>query len=390
MKFIATGDLHWAERSRLPECERIHAFILELLAEHKPDGFLCGGDVYDAASTPRERSLVAKFFQAAAQVCPVLIVKGNHDRPLDCALLARLKSKHPIVVEEGAGVHRIGNAMIAAVAWPERQSILAWSRARGLEPNAVEESVLQNILRGLGAELHAHAGPKLALGHFMVDGARVSTGQALLGQPLRVSLTDLSLLQAPVVLMSHVHKPQAWTHGDMQAVYMGSPYRTSYGELEDKSVTLVEFARDFSRTPVVYARLPLPCANMYLMEAEWERDVLLGEHALMFSASVDAGARSKAFEHAEVRLRYTVDPDQREAAHAAAEQWRQKWLQLGAADVQLDPCVRTSVRARAPEVAKAVTLPDKLAALWNARGTMPEPERQARLCELAGQLESDT
>jgi DNA repair exonuclease SbcCD nuclease subunit len=387
VKFVATGDLHWCERSRLPECERIHAYILELLAEHKPDGFLCGGDVYDAASTPRERGLVARFFQAAAQICPVLIVKGNHDRPLDCALLARLKSKHPIVVEEGAGIHKIGNAALAAVAWPERQSILAWSRARALDPNAVEESVLQNILRGLGAELRAHAGPKLALGHFMVDGAKVSTGQPLLGQPLRVSLSDLSLLQAPVVLMSHVHKPQAWSLGNMQALYLGSPYRTSFGEVEDKSVTLVEFEGD---TCMGATRLPLPCASMALLEDEWTTEDGGGfaSGCLTARERLENGQDAFDFKHAEIRFRYIVDADQRDAAHAAAEQWRTEWLQLGAAEVQLDPCVRTSVRARAPEVAKAVTLPDKLAALWNARGTMPEAERQARLFELAGQLES--
>jgi DNA repair exonuclease SbcCD nuclease subunit len=405
VKFLGLGDLHWLERSRLGECRRIHDYILELVRAHRPDGVLCGGDVYDGASTPYERSLVAQFWQAVAEVCPVIIAKGNHDRLLDCALLARLKSKHPIMVQEAAGIHRIGDALIAVVAWPERQSILSWSRAHKLEPDALEQTVLQNILRGLGAELAKHNGPKLALGHFMVSGASVSTGQPLLGQPMTVSLADLSLLQAPVVLMSHIHKPQTFEFGDQRFLYMGSPYRTSYGETEDKSVTLVEFDDDDDITPgrvllgglrpgaaPSCARLILPCAHMYLIDAEWEHDVLADGYALrsedrwLSTLSTFPGDVSNA----EIRLRYTVDPDRREAAAAVAAALEQKWYERGAADVKLDPCVRTSVRARAPEVAQATTLPDKLSALWNARNAMPDDARKERLFELASELERST
>jgi len=79
----------------------------------------------EVASTPDERAAAAAWLVAMAEVCPVLLVRGNHDRRRDCALLARLTSKHPIIVEEGASVHHIGGAAIAAMAWPDRANLAA-------------------------------------------------------------------------------------------------------------------------------------------------------------------------------------------------------------------------------------------------------------------------
>ena len=387
-RILDTGDLHLTERSRWSEATRILNWVLEQLFEHKPDALGINGDLYDAASTPRERMYLASFVNEAARICPVLIAKGNHDRPQDCALLAKLRSDHPIIVEEAAAVHRVGEAAIAVVAWPDPASLAAYTRtlrggrdrAFGLE---VETLSLQAVLRGLGAELAQHDGPRIALGHFMVDGAVVSTGQPLLGQPMRVGLADLDLLNADVVLMSHIHKPQDWTYNERPIIYAGSPYRTSYGELEPKSIVLVEV----DKRDVVWTRLPSPCAGMVLVDDEWAYDFLAGEHAWQ------AGRRSvppkEELEGAEVRFRYAVEPDQRDPARAAAHRLRDSWLAAGAAQVKVEECVRTTARARAPEVAKAQTLPDKLHALWNARNTTPETARAERLCQLAVELENE-
>jgi hypothetical protein len=92
---------------------------------------------------------------------------------------------------------------------------------------------------------------------------------------------------------------------------------------------------------------------------------------------------------AEVRFRYRVAADQRDAARAAAEGVRQMIVDVGAVHVKVEEVVRPTGTARAPEVAQAATLPDKLAALWRARGTTPAAERLEALLGKAHLLEEN-
>jgi hypothetical protein len=195
---------------------------------------------------------------------------------------------------------------------------------------------------------------------------------------MNIGLSDLSLLCADIVLMSHVHKPQEWMFGDTEILYMGSPYRTTYGEVEDKSVVRVDLDDRRAAAPS-WTRIPTPCAGMYLVEDAWENgEFVAGAHGLP-SVSDIVGS--------EIRFRYTVEPDERAQAEQVALAWKQRWLDAGAIDVKVEPEVATSTRARVPEVAAAMTLGDKLMALWKSRDTTPEPPRAERLISMAGDLE---
>ncbi len=80
---------------------------------------------------------------------------------------------------------------------------------------------------------------------------------------------------------------------------------------------------------------------------------------------------------AEVRLRYHVATDQREAARAAADALRDQLIAAGAVHVKVEEVVEAKTRARTLEVAQAPTLADKLAALWRAQGFDPGDRRDA-------------
>lgn len=389
MKIMCAGDHHWDRTSRWEECLRIHQWMFERAVAERIDLFISAGDIYDRASTPEERLAVAEWAVQMAEQCPCLFVRGNHDTRRDLELLSRLESAHPITVEEGAGVHYFCHSelAVAAVAWPERARILARAREQGLaDSDALAQDCLQAVFRDLGMCLGEHKGPTLAVGHFMVDGAKVSTGQPLIGQAMNVGLADLALLQTELVLMGHIHMPQQWRYGSTEIVYTGSPYRTAFGETEAKGVVLVELD-ERGHTPVMWRREWSPCTPMLLLEDEWDRDYLrdadgwgsLGEG---FPRGADAAG-------AEIRFRYAVAPDKRDAARVAAELLKQDWLDAGAVNVQIEECVRTSVVARAPEVAQATTLPAKLLAMWAAKGTTPESPRKEALLDMAAQLESE-
>jgi len=378
MKLIATGDHHWNERRRFAESVRIHREITALVASEKPDVFLSGGDLYDGASTPVEREAVAEWVASVAEHCPVLVTKGNHDRPVDCLLLRRLRTRYPVVVEEGAGVHRIGGAQIAAMSWPTREGLLKMSGDAEVDRDTLTSEALRAVLRWLGSQFEELRGPRILLGHFMVDGSVTSTGQELVGTPCNVSLSDLDLVGAQIGLMSHIHKFQRWDSTGTPYLYTGSPLRQNFGELEDKSVTIVEFN---GVALMSIRQVPTSATRMLLVEQEWTGSDWTPGHGCEQLMSPEG---------ADVRFRYRCENSQRTAAAAAAAKIRDEILARGAVAVKLEPIIEVKNASRAPEIATARGMAEKLPAFWKARGTTPEEPRRSRLLELACEVEAKT
>lgn len=336
---ICSGDLHVdASSERFPECQRVLGWIVDLVQREKPDAFLCPGDIYERASVPVEREQVADVVTPIADVCPIVVTKGNHDEPLDCLFLSRLRAKHRITVVERASVERVGPAALACVAWPNRSAIAAMI-GTPLPAEAIDDvarEALRNVFRALRDALATCDGPRIALGHFMVDGSIVSTGQPLVGKPLNVGLSDLALLGASAVVMGHIHKPQEWTLEDMVAFYTGSPFRKTYGELEEKSVTLLEYQ---GAKLVRRERLPTPASPMIHLEGKFAQDST-GQWHLMTRRPGDRdwglgaglpGWTCAELVGAEVRFRYTVPLEYREAAAGQAAEFKRLALEYGKA-----------------------------------------------------------
>lgn len=368
MKIVASGDHHFDESSRFSECIRVHDWIADYVHADRPDVFLSGGDIFERASTPLERQAVADWLIRVAEICPVIIAKGNHDRRLDCAILSRLRTRHPIIVEERCGVHRVGDGAIAVVAYPSRASLAAMI-GKPLPSAALDDvarDCLRDVLRGLGAELAAHDGPRVLLTHAMINGSITSTGQPLVGAEMNVGLDDLALAGADITIAAHIHKPQHWTHGGQDFTYTGSPFRTAFGETEEKSIVVAEV----SRAGTSWRRVPTPAAGMELFDGAFTSGVL--------AITSEAHPTAERVRGAEVRLRYSVAAEDRDAGQRAAAELKDRMLADGAISVKVEDQVIAKVRARAPEVAAAKTLEEKLRALWAVR-QLDIPEERARV-----------
>lgn len=384
MRVLASGDHHFDEHGRFAECVRVHEWMVDVARRERVDLFLSGGDIYERASTPLERQAVAEWLTRMAEVCPVVVAKGNHDRPRDCALLGRLRTEHPVIIEERAGVHYVAGAAVAAVAWPDRAELAAAMRGQagsvvqidGETLDLAARDAFRAVLLGLRAKLDACSGPRIGLGHWMVDGSIVSMGQPLLGMPLNVGLADLALLGAPLIVCSHIHRAQEWTYGDSRILYPGSPFRTDFGQLEEKTVVLANF--EGAELKGVHT-IATPCAPMVHLEARWRDGVF--DEAIHLVEAERAGA--------EVRFRYSVSVEHRDAAHHAANECRNELLELGAVSVKVEECVIPTTRARAPEIAAAPTLAGKLSALWRARGDALSEERTSRVLAKVAALEEE-
>jgi exonuclease SbcD len=366
---VADSHFDQAPGGRFDECRAVHDWIAEDAAARGVELMLHAGDVYERASTPDERAAVAAWVQKVASFCPVVIVRGNHDRVRDLKLLELLDTEHGVRVVEGAEVVLRAGVLVGCLAWPSRAGVMAMAAERGLGHEGTEllaNEALRGVLRGLGQQMAALEGPRILLAHAMVRGATVSTGQPLVGCDLELGTEDLRLAEADFYVVGHIHKGQDWP-GAGDIVYPGSPRRTAFGETEPKGYVLYDTE---TRT---WERIETPCAPMLLLQAAWLR-------------SVGWAMATEDFDDvkgAEIRFRYTVDADQREMARARAEELRDRWLAAGALQVKVEDEVQSTVRAKAPEIAVATNLKDKLRAYWRARDMdVGEPREQALFSKL--------
>lgn len=362
------GDSHFEEGSRWEECLRVHQAVVDIAGQVQPDVIAHCGDLYDKASTPTERLEACGIVRQLAELAPFFGVKGNHDRQLEMQLLARLRSRHPIRTCEATEVVGIGELGIAMMAWPSFAS----------EFDDALQTKLENVFRGFGQELSAYRN-RLLIAHLMADGAVTSTGQPLIGHAMNIPLAAIDLAGAHATVLGHVHKPQTLREQPAPILYTGSPFRTTYGELEDKSVTLVIIEDGVARCE----RIPTPARPMLHVDGHWEPAE--SGNGLVIALSLE---QARAFKGADIRLRYTVPSEYREAARASAEATKARWLSEGAASVKVEAETVTSSRSRAPQVAAAKTLPEKIEALWESRGDRPEAPRDARILGRLGQLEA--
>jgi exonuclease SbcD len=381
MRIAIVADSHFDEHSRFEECVRLHDWIAEDAAGRGVTLTLHAGDVYERKSTPRERQAAASWFQRMARLGPVVVARGNHDAIDDLPLLERLESEHRIEVFERAGVAAFGvgvhDVAIAVLGWPQRGHLHAALGGGGASHEVVDAEAgdaLRSLLRGLGERLSNYSCPKLLLAHAMVRGSVTSTGQPLVGCDFELGLEDLALVGANAYLLGHIHKAQAWQIHDAPCMYPGSPRRTAFGELEAKGYTVVELDE---HGVIGCEFVEVPATPM----VQFDLTFAAGGEGLLF---LDCGRQPtreelEALEGAEVRLRYEVRPDQRDAARGALGELAETIRAIGAVNVKVEEVVLAETRARAPEVARAATLADKLGALWQAKGFEPGERREALL-----------
>lgn len=387
LRIAAVADSQVDEHSRLEEHDRVMRVVVEEAAERGCDVLLHAGDVYERRSTAREREAVAGWIiEATAQYgLAVGVVGGNHEAAGEVDELAHLgidATERPEM-----WTHMEGLA-VACLPWPRRSSLLAWLTAQGLgvtreDVNQRGAELLRDVLRGFASQWPADV-PRVLLAHAMVRGSRHGPDQPpLLGCDFELGLEDLALADADVVILGHIHCPQEWSYTaadgrEVPVIYCGSPRRTAYakGELEPKGFVVVEFD---GRRLVSWERVATPATPMVLVETVYERED--DEEAFATSdGSVWPGSLPDwPPPGAEIRLRYAVDADQRDAARRRAEEIRDEWIAAGAAEVRIEEQVRPTVRARAPEVASAVGTPDKLRAYWSATDAGLDEERMERL-----------
>lgn len=380
IRVVVVADSHFDESSRFSECVRLHQEIEAWVRANKPDLLVHAGDIFERRSTPTERHAVADWLQGVAQTCPVVVVRGNHDAESDVEFMDRLRSVHPIRCMERPGVVQAGRCQVACLPWPRKAALLA---ALGNVPQEhaaqAAQDALRSVLGGFPAAMRDTT-PCLFVGHVMVRGSVTSHGQPLVGMDLELGLEDLALARCDAYALGHVHKGQTWRVGVAPAFYPGSPRRTAFGEMESKGFSVISFERSATNWKAEVEFVELSATKMLLAETEWAPDEL----AVAYGFDPSLAEFEDGLAGAEVRLRYHVGPEHRDAAKAVAQAWRERALLIGGAvSVKIEEVVEASQRARAPEVATARTLQEQLDAYWASKGFDPGSRREALLGKLS-------
>ena len=369
------GDVHIEEERYFGDTAQCLEWYVADAIHSNTNLFVVNGDLTTYKATIKERNLWIDMLIRMANHAPVLLTAGNHGAELtgDLYVYAKAKGKFPVYLcTEPEFIEQDGVA-IAVFPYPRKAEYVGTPEEAGLQEAFLEQ--LEEFNRRFARRPDC---VRLFFGHFGVAGARVSSGQPLVGRCAEYPLDPLRRLEAQYVGLSHIHlrqqlAPRVW--------YAGSLSRCDYSEEEDKGYHLVtlnepSLKSDLSDLDVSFR--VSPTRRMVELQAIFEG----GE--FHFSHSPDP-ARLK---DARVKLVVTVAKGLHESlGREDQERLRERLLEANPAElkVKIEHEPETTIETAPLSVARAAE--DKLRAYWALKGAPPAGQQQRLLSKLA-QVES--
>jgi DNA repair exonuclease SbcCD nuclease subunit len=372
LRFAHAGDFHLDEDRYFADTAQCLEWFVGDAIRSNVDLFVINGDLTTYKATIKERNTWVDSLVEMANHAPVILVAGNHGAELegDLYVFGRAKGKHPIYLCTEPEVIELGGAGIAVFPYP-----------RKAEMAGNECSLGETFARQLGEFnqwFEQRPGCyKLFFGHFGVAGARVSSGQPLVGRCAEYPFDPLCNLKAQYIGLSHVHlrqelAPRIW--------YSGSLSRCDYSEVEDKGYHLVtlnspEPCQDLSDLTVEFRMSPT--RRMVELHAVYE------EGELRLPDNLDP----LTLKGSRVKVVVTVPngPDHL-LSRVQQETLREKLLASCPAELKVKIEHNADIPAEPAPIAAAHSAEEKLRAYWDMKGT-PPVERQKRLLAKLAEVE---
>ena len=369
MKISHCGDIHIEEDRYFGDTAQCLEWFVEDSIHANTNLVVVDGDLTTYKQTIKERNLWVEALIQMGNHAPVILVAGNHGKELDGDLhvLARAKAAHPIYLCTEPEFIELGDAAVAVFPYPRKAEMAGNEDSLGEAFARQFDEFNQRFEQRPG-------GYKLFFGHFGVAGARVSSGQPLVGRCAEYPLDPLRGLKAQYVGLSHVHlrqqlAPRVW--------YCGSLSRCDYSEVEDKGYHLVTL------------NAPEPCPDLSDLNVEFrmsptrrmvELHAIYEDGELRLSDNLDLAT----LKDSRVKVVVTVPngPD-RQLSREQQENLREKLLAANPAELKVKIEHDADLAAEPAPIAAAHSAEEKLRAYWTMKGAPPADRQERLLTKLA-------
>jgi DNA repair exonuclease SbcCD nuclease subunit len=219
---------------------------------------------------------------------------------------------------------------------------------------------------------------RLFFGHFGVAGARVSSGQPLVGRCAEYPLEPLRQLQAQYIGLSHIHLrqqlgPRVW--------YAGSLARCDYSEIEEKGYHLVTLKEPVLQPDLSDLNVDFrvsPTRPMVELSAVYEDGDFHFTSPLSPMRLKDA--RVKVVVRVSQGLHEALSRDEQ-------ERLRERLLEANPAELKVKIEHEPEKAIETATLSLAKTAEEKLRAYWKLKGA-PSMEQQERLLAKLAQIEA--
>jgi DNA repair exonuclease SbcCD nuclease subunit len=378
MAFLTTahvGDVHLEEDHYFGDTAQCLEWFVADAIRSNVDLFVINGDLTTYKQTIKERNLWIETLIQMGNHAPVILVAGNHGKELDGDLhvFARAKTTHAVHLCTEPELIEFDRVAVAVFPYPQKAEFVGAGGEHDLQEAFVEQIEEFNHQFQRRPALF-----RLFFGHFGVVGARVSSGQPLVGRCAEYALDLLRRLQAQYIGLSHIHlrqqlAPRMW--------YSGSLSRCDYSEEEAKGYHLVtlkepDLTSDLSDLDVNFR--VSPTRRMVELQAVYEN----GE----FHFSIPPCA--ERLRDARVKLVVTVAKGLHESlSREEQESLKEHLLEANPAElkVKIEHEPETALETAPLSVARSAE--DKLRAYWALKGA-PSAEQEQRLLSKLAQVES--
>lgn len=378
LKVLQISDLHFGPK-HLADKIRCFAEVIDTARAWQADLAAIPGDVYDHTLRLDEEAAQAsvRLFSALADICPVLIARGNftHDRA-SVQLLRHVRGRCPIHVSTEPEVlwfdgkhflpqvlpetlenphHRTGypkdtQALLCTLPYPS-SAFLARTQTRS--PQQLQDALsqaLSQILIGFTAIPSPPDLPRILLFHGTVRGAQITATQHVMGLDVEVALHDIERGGFHLACCGHLHYPQRL--GTM-VFYAGGLTHDTFGEEGEKGAWLHMIAgpdvhaefHPVSSVPRRLFEVTLSDAVPFLTPPAWSEEVC------------------------DVKVRVTVP----EAHLASVNMLDFPALFPNARDVQVERIIIPVTAVRCEAVRQAQSLPAKIQAYLEYAGHAVSP-----------------
>lgn len=371
-KICHLGDLHIRHDNRFEDTLACLDHAIDEAIARGVDLFLQGGDVFDTKSVPVERNAFADRVRRMASHAPLVIVRGNHDKPGDLDIFEQLETDFPVYVFDKPAELTVAGVRVFALPYLDKSTaVTTLASDLGIEETdeAITTLVASTLERWRGDLVHTVDEPAVLLGHLTVAGSILSNGEPHPQQGVQLAIGDFDGWDA--TCLAHIHRAQVCDAAG-RIRYPGSISRANFGEQQDpKGWWLWDIPARGAEPRVEFVEVParrmLTFTAEFYSEFGWEENVDV-----------------EAAQGAEVRVRITVPEDRQTEAAAKADAIRKALSHAHSLKVE----TRTVPvgRVRAGEIVEAKTPGEKLSAYWLATESPALGQDEDRLQVKLGEL----